>query len=163
MSGKEEALQPIHRKKLEEMRDIITQLFLMCACLNTIFPFFGRISIVAFRMRRPYKMFGFSPNSDKWQAVARSDLGDARIPDEARMPLLYAKKRRSNDIFTQLGDLGLGRHRGIYFPILVDISALVAGDSEKADKNSKCAPLSLIVFLFEVRQSALYAQEYRRL
>ena len=73
-------------------------------------------------MRQPYKLFGVPLQVDKWQTSTRADLGDVDFPTDARIPMLGARMRKTNDILAQLGDLGLGCPMNIYFPALPDIS-----------------------------------------
>ena len=73
-------------------------------------------------MCQPYKLVGFPLEVDKWQTATREDLGDVHLPMEVRIPIVDAMGRKTNDIMSQLGDLGLGCPVNIYSPVLSDIS-----------------------------------------
>ena len=128
-----------------------------------VFLFCGRISIVAFRMRQPYKLSGFSPDVDKWQLATRSDSGDARLPLEAMSPLLDEKKRRPNDNATQLGDLGLGFQRDIYFRYCLIFLLLRWVFRKRPLRIRNAHHFSRICISSQVGQSERCAQKYQRL
>ena len=79
-------------------------------------------------------------------------------------PLRDAKKRRANDIWAELGGLGLGRPENIYRPLLSDIPSLGGGGFRNRNLRLRNAPhLPLSGILFNVVESALFAKKYRRL
>ena len=82
-------------------------------------------------MRQPYKLFDFPLEVDKWKTATRWDLRDVHFPMDARIPIVGARDRKTNDILDQLGDLGLGRPVNIYFPVLSDISVEILPFEQK--------------------------------
>ena len=78
------------------MRELIAQLCLDSRAFKS--GIFRWLSIVAFRMRHQYKLFGVSADVDKWQVPTRSDLGDVYFPLCDIIALLDAKKTRAKDI-----------------------------------------------------------------
>ena len=82
--------------------------------------FVGWFSLVPLRIRTPYKLFGFELRVRAWKKADHTDLGVVEFPFEATISLDKVQHTPTNNIFTQLGDLGVGCPKNIFFPLSPD-------------------------------------------
>ena len=83
-------------------------LTLICRCGVAHLQIPSRPAVVALRMRRPYKLFGFEMNVSRRKKGNRQVTGDVHILLAATLRLKYVDTRPTNDILTQLGHRGMG-------------------------------------------------------